>query len=151
MGASALIKVFRTLVAESLKRQEADAAKGSEPFPKADSDAIRGVMSQINKALTERIETRNQIVHAKWFIGFGDAGTDDIKSTGYYKRKLTQSGLDFVDGPKTAEDVDAMKEACDELAGFVEHFIYGFLTSDGPRGMSLRFVLKDKRWQIKQQ
>ena len=150
MTANPVREIFLALVAERLKQIEADAEKKGAPFPKEDSQAIRELVRQICAEFQALTTKRNEVVHAKWFIGFGDEKTDGFKDTGHYKRRLGAAGLGFVkDPPRTAEEIDALTKACDGLAATVQHFTAGFLITGGPKGMSKLFEANGKRWEIK--
>ena len=150
MGPAALREVFLTLVAERVKQLEADSAKKGDTFPKEDKDAILAITKQINSEFGARTKTRNEVVHAKWFIGFGDERVDGFKDAGHVKRTLTRRGLGFVKKPpQTAEDIDALTKECDDTAAFVSHFAICFVWSDGPIGTAQRFKLNGKSWEIR--
>jgi hypothetical protein len=150
MTAGPLREVFLALVAERMKQIEADATNKGETFPKEDKDAILAVAGQISSGFQTRTTKRNEVVHAKWFIGFGDESTDGFKETGYYKRRLSAAGLGFVKNPpRTAEEIDVLTKECDDVAAVARQLASGFVRSDGPKGMAQLFELKGTRWETK--
>jgi hypothetical protein len=148
MTADNLLRIYRALVGEIVNDKDTT-------FDPKERVAITGVIRQFDKDFQEAVNTRNDYLHGTWYIGWGNASTEDWSEIGFSRAKATNEGLRFVKGPKSAADIDALTEECGRLTDFFLRF-HGCLLLDligqGPLRVTNNFTLtgkkEDQRWIV---
>jgi hypothetical protein len=62
---------------------------------------------------------RNELLHGTWFIGFTDETNPHAAQFQVNKYKTTGSGMSKLELPKTAPELDALSERCDEALTWI--------------------------------
>jgi hypothetical protein len=148
MTADNLLRIYRSMVAEIANDKDTG-------IPEKERAAIDGVLRQFDKEFQEAVSKRNDYLHGTWFIGLRNEAAEDWSAIGFSRAKATNEGLKFVEGPKSAADIDALTKESERLADFLLRFHGCFLAdlthqTKSATNVSENFILEKKRWAVKQ-
>jgi hypothetical protein len=143
MSARAMFDIYRSMIAEHV-------SQAAKPLDDEEDDeelrAITGVLKTLAKRYGDACDDRNDHVHATWIIGHGNDETEDFSSAAFLKGNATAEGLQFLPGPKTVEDLDALAAECKVITDMVYLFHAAYCTP-GLR-VSKNFIKRGKYWVI---
>lgn len=129
LSAKPLYDIFRAIVGEIVQppmvantdiglRQPISEPPPS-PFKPAERDAIAAVMKRISAEYLNLVETRNEMLHGTWHIGYLD-GNPEAKEFHIAKYDTTKSGLSPVTGlPKTALELRILASRCSDVRSWI--------------------------------
>ena len=112
--ADPLRKAFGALIKEALK-DHADA-----------TDAM--IVDYILKRVQELTETRNDVIHRTWFIGWASPSDTDFSLASGSKIKHGKKGVDFSLREYKVEDFDKFSAQADEISGLVNRLYVAVAT-----------------------
>jgi hypothetical protein len=163
LTAKPIFEIFRAIVMEIVdetiaaeKRKEkgiieleppivVDIADNPLHFTSSDREIFLAVMNTIAQEYNDLVNTRNNLLHATWFIGF--SAQDDPTSSEFYARKYstTKEGLRQIELPKNAAQLQKLSQRCDDTRTWIGnlHSCLG-----GPSNIRLRFERQGKEWLL---
>jgi hypothetical protein len=150
MTADNLASIYRALVGQIINDKDMTRFDGAE------IKTIEKVLTQFHNDFQEAVNKRNDYIHGTWFIGYGNAASEDWSNIGYLRGKATKEGVKYIEGPKTADDIDAMTKECQRLSNYIHLFQGVFFVSlahgDSGIRISARFEQtrsSNPRWEPK--
>jgi len=132
LTAAPLTSTFQATLARMIEFSELDDS-GKENGKRI----LASVCNQI-RAMTE---TRNEIVHGTWFIGWASETQDDFSIASGFKEKNTKEGAAHTDIGRTRADFDSLVDRCHELLDLANR-IRGVLLLNRP--FSTSFIWNGK-------
>lgn len=113
MTAKPLFEIMRATIADKLKN--------AHHRWHADRDFYREVLTFVQNDYNDLVNKRNNLLHATWIIG-GRSGRDPDASRFYLsKYTTTEHGLEMLDLPKTAAELEMLTEKCDQTRIWLEN------------------------------
>jgi len=109
LTAEPLRRIFSALVAEVRGVQLVDNEKQ--------------ILANILKRITQLTESRNDIIHRMWFVGWASPADEDFSKVAGWKFKNTNKGVEFRGLDYTAADFDSLSEQADELATLINRLV----------------------------
>jgi hypothetical protein len=84
-------------------------------IPAGEQQRLRDVMKQVRPKYQKTVHQRNNMLHAKWYIGWSSTDQEDFGNFDVQKLHISQSGLSFADNPRTLSKLQIETEKCREL------------------------------------
>jgi hypothetical protein len=109
--------VLDGLTAEPLRRMFA-AAVAEVRGDQLVNDEKR-IFNNIIKRIQQLTETRNNLIHRTWFVGWAAPTDEDFSSAPGWKFKNTGKGVEFCGLDYKREDFDSFSAQADELTGII--------------------------------
>jgi len=108
MTAKPLFEIMRAMINEYLKPSE---ARG---LTEAECNTFSGVLTQISKEYRDLYETRNNLLHGTWFIGYEGPDTDSSEFH-IHRYVVSKDGLSIPgELPKNAAQLLTLTDRCNE-------------------------------------
>jgi hypothetical protein len=96
------------------------------------------IFSNVLKRIIQLTETRNDLIHRTWFVGWAAPTDEDFSTVAGWKFKNTNQGVEFRPLQYAPADFDSLSTQADELADIVNR-LNGCLLLNRPFGTN--FVL----------
>jgi hypothetical protein len=141
LTAKPLFEIMRALIAEQLKHIVKISIK--------DIDVFRGVLSDIATEYFDLANTRNNLLHGTWYIGYQNTIDPNSETFRVNKYKPTKSGLAADDLPKEAGELLKLRDRCEKTRSWI-----GLLVECLPKDpadetrITNIFKLKKGRWRL---
>jgi hypothetical protein len=103
MTAGPLMAIYRNMIFEMLTQE--GAAQSQQ-----EKDATRSVLRHICTRVQKLTETRNELLHGTWFIGWARAEETDSSTMSGRRLEGTKQGLEERPLPETVAAMDALTE-----------------------------------------
>jgi hypothetical protein len=82
-------------------------------------DAEQKIITSVLHRVTKLIESRNDVIHRTWFVGWASESQEDFSEVSGVKHKNTSKGAEFRPRSYTKADFDQLSEKADELSKLV--------------------------------
>jgi hypothetical protein len=148
LTAKPLLEILRALIAEVL---QVETEREKYKMDDESRSIIIGVLGPINNEYNHLTNLRNELVHGTWFVGFG--GARDRESKEFFVRKLRAkaSGLIQSELPKTASQLNALTQRCQNVHFWMLSLTTAFLVDDGGESVKTNFWYNKEqgKWSIR--
>ena len=107
MTAKPLFEIWRALasVMRSLHSVNSPVKHGD-----SDTQIMNAVMKYIAKEYEMAVSNRNMLLHGTWFIGWGNAETEDFSKIDLMKARVNSTGLRHLETPKKKVEISALTQ-----------------------------------------
>jgi hypothetical protein len=147
LTAKPLFDIFRAVIMRTIEFQKTLApGRHSE----ADANTFKGVLGQIHREYEDLAYTRNNLLHATWYVGYASEDQADFSEFLAHKQTVNKSGAGAVDLPKTAKELDELSERCNKMTEWIRLVFssLAFSQVDAGRISKLfRYNEKSKKWE----
>jgi hypothetical protein len=122
MTARPLWAIMRGVIAQMLKDEKFRKAHGIDD---KDYNSFRDILACITKEIDELINSRNNLLHGTWIIGYRSLSEDALPEDSLpeftlYRYKVGKDGLTVPDKlPKNVDNLKALIERCDETRRWI--------------------------------
>ena len=108
-----MIALYGTLLSD-------ENVRNAKQIASTDAEAFKGVLNQINKEASDLYETRNNLLHGTWFVGYGNEHTVDFSEFLLTKFTTSKEGLRLIDGlPKSKTDLEGLSSRCRTMTDWI--------------------------------
>jgi len=130
MTAKPLFDILRAIVAETVKNEKVRKAK---QINEETRNILSGVLRVINEQYTDLVNTRNNLLHGTWFVGFGDKDDPESEEFAISKLSVSQTGVAPLELPKNATQLAELASRCRKLGGWIGAINVAFIYEEtGP-------------------
>jgi hypothetical protein len=117
-----------------------------------DRDTFSAVLGQIHREFETLANTRNNLLHATWYIGWSNEHETDFSQFLARKERVNKSGSSAVNLPKTAAELNELSERCAEIEEWIRLVFSSLLFAGSDEGgcsikRLFRYNKEDKRWE----
>ncbi len=113
LTADPITKVFQASVAVAIRHTELSAGE---------KDIGEKIVLSLCKQIRALTESRNEIAHGTWFIGWASADATDFSVANGLKPKNTKTGTLYRSIDRKKEDFDALIDQCRLLRDIIQRF-----------------------------
>ena len=156
LTAKPLFEIWRAAVAEIVQDAIGPLREGAKPLcldtygerfrcTPAERDAFFGVLGTIAGECNDLINTRNNLLHATWFIGYQGDNDPDCAEFHVHKSKATKTGLSRLELPKNASQLKDLANRCEVTQAWIS-WLQDCL--GGSSKITERFKFIDKQWHL---
>jgi len=143
MTAAPLFECMRALYGETMK-QEGEAIIPEEV------KVINGVLKQSASDMELLVSRRNTLLHATWYIGYGNHETTDFSKITSHKGKPSKDGMNYSNAIKDLDELRDLTTQCGELRDVLSLLLAAFKVgllkkNEGPRAR-YNFEKINGRW-----
>ena len=153
LTADPLVKAWRSVMIETYGTESGSGAEYMKRLAPADAFILGELVAEVN----ELIEIRNDLVHGRWLVGWGNEQTTDWSEASLVRKKNLKAGIGFVAGAlapalwgsPTASTIDRYTVRAEVLADAILRFSSALLwnaavPNKGPRDRRVRIGGKGK-------
>ena len=145
LTAKPLLDIIRTLIAEVGKDKD---ARKKYKIEDNSQKIMEGVLDLISKEYMDLANTRNNLLHGTWYVGF--TGPEDLEGREFYVKKLgtTKTGLTPLELPKTDGELHDLTKRCGKVRYWLLSINSCFMLRDGAERLKKKFWYdaKKKQW-----
>lgn len=140
MTAKPLFDMMRAMIAQLTKGDLID----DEERP-----IFAGVLAQMGQEYEKLASMRNNLLHGTWFIGYRSA--EDPEAEEFYVRKqtATKQGLGLLELPKTAKELDELRQRCELVRDHVGALLDCIPLVGNGSTIVRRFKFAQERWELR--
>jgi hypothetical protein len=150
LTAKPLFEIMLTLIAEIAKNKNARERYKIDDESQA---IIANVLKTINKEYTKLANTRNNLLHGTWYIGF--TGPENLEAKEFSIRKLATraTGLNPLELPKTASELRDLTRRCENVRYWMFSITSCFMVHEGAELAKRKFQYDkaNAKWFIRTQ
>lgn len=139
MTAKPLFDIMRAVVAETLKNTK---MRAKHEIDEAAENIFHGVLQTIGNEYNNLTNTRNNLLHGTWFMGFGsviEPGSDFL----VYKMSVSKTGIAPMELPKNTEELLALAARCRKTGAWIGAITVAFI--HGPAGNLIKATFRHDR------
>jgi hypothetical protein len=138
MTAAPLFQVFRAVVGQIVTDEEFG-------FPKQQGQDILSVMNQIAGEFEVIQQTRNNLLHGTWEVGWCGEHGSGLAVFSVTKLKPSRIGLSRAEVPSRPDDLGELADRCLAVQALIERVVQAVVSRPVP-ALDALFTRRDDRW-----